>query len=468
MSTRRQCLAAGTRAGLAIAGLGGMGAGPARGAEAPPAVPAAASAPEWRNWSGIQSCRPTQLATPATADEVAAWLRASRGPVRCAGAGHSFTALVPTDGTLLSLDRLTGVTAADPQAARVSARAGTRIGLLARALDPLGLALYNQPDIDVQTLAGAHATGTHGTGVALPALHAHLRGLTLVDARGDSLHASRDERPELFDAARVSLGTLGVVTEVELDVRPRFFLRRRVWLAPTAKLLDEAPRHAQEHRHFEMYVLPLTGYSAGIVHDEVPAQPPTHVDAADEDVLRDLRHLRDWFGRFPALRRWIAQRLIDPDQKEESVDLSYRLLSTVRPTRFNESEYHVPRERGIACLREVIAALEARDDVFFPVEFRFIRGDDAWLSPFHGGDRCSIATHALQGEPYEYLVSALGPVFRRHGGRPHWGKLHDMGAAQLAAAYPRWADFQRLRRELDPQERFLNAFTRRLFGEEAR
>jgi FAD-linked oxidoreductase len=458
VTTRRECLAAG--AGLALAGLapapvsaGGTGSAPAAG--------------EWRNWSGIESCRPAAQPTPASAAEVAELLRGSAGPVRCAGAGHSFTPLVPTDGLLLSLDRLSGLVSADAAAGRVVARAGTRIGMLARTLDPLGLALFNQPDVDVQTLAGAYSTATHGTGAALPALHAHLRGLTLVTARGELLRASREQRPEVFDAARVALGTLGVLVEVELDVRPRFFLHRRVWLEPTGKLLEEAPRHAAEHRHFEMFVLPFTGYSAAIVHDEVPAQPPVRAAAADESVLDDLRHLRDWFGRFPGLRRWVAQRLIDPAQKEESVDLSWRQLSTMRPTRFNESEYHVPRAQGVDCLREVIATLETHDEAFFPVEFRFVRGDDAWLSPFHGGDRCSIAAHALQGESYDYLVQALGPVFRRHGGRPHWGKLHDMTARQLAAAYPRWADFQRVRRELDPQGRLLNPFTRRLFGEAA-
>ena len=464
MTRRRDVLAAG--AALATGGL-------ARATQSatPPSAATTGSAPvaegEWRNWSGIQSCRPVAQRTPATADEVAKILRTTAGVVRCAGAGHSFTALVPTDGQLFSLDRLSGIVAIDPATKRVTVGAGTRIGVLARALDPHGLALYNQPDIDVQTLAGAYSTGTHGTGVALPALHAHLHGLTLVTPQGETLLASREPEAEVFDAARVAMGTLGVITEVELDVRPRFLLRRRVWLDRTENLLEEAPGLAATHRHFEMYVLPFTGYSAGIIHDEVPAQATTHVDAADEKVLDDLRHLRDWFGRFPGLRRWVAQRLIDPDQKEESVDVSWRLLSTVRPTRFNESEYHVSRDQGIACLRDVIATLETRNDVFFPVEFRFIRGDDAWLSPFHGGDRCSIATHALQGEPYDYLVQAIGPVFRRHGGRPHWGKLHDMTATQLAAAYPRWNDFQRVRRALDPRGRMLNDFTRRILGETA-
>ncbi len=464
MIDRRHLLAAGAATALG-AGVALPLAGCTRPPQMPPEPPLAAG--EWRNWSGIARCHPAAQPVPASEDEVAALLRAGTGPVRCAGAGHSFTALVPTPGTLLSLDRLSGIVHADPATRRVTVGAGTRIGVLARALDPLGLALDNQPDIDVQTLAGAFATGTHGTGATLPAMHAHVTALRLVTPSGDVVAASRTQRPEVFDAARVAMGSLGVVTQVELAVRPRFFLKRRVWLERTERLLDEAPAHADRHRHFELYVLPFTGYSAAIAHDEVPEQAVAHARAADEQVLEDLRTLRTALGRFPAARRWVAQRLIGRHDPEESVDVSWRLLSTVRPTRFNETEYHVPRAQGVACLRDAIAALERRPDAFFPMEFRFIRGDDAWLSPFEGGDRCSIAVHAAQGEPHDYLVSDLGPVFRRHGGRPHWGKLHDLDAPALAALYPRWNDFQAVRRQLDPSGRMLNAFTRRVFGEDA-
>lgn len=146
-------------------------------------------------------------------------------------------------------------------------------------------------------------------------------------------------------------------------------------------------------------------------------------------------------------------------------DVSWKLLSTQRPTRFNESEGHVPRENGIACLREVLATLEKRNEVFFPIEFRYIRGDQAWLSPFHGRDSCSIAAHAMQGEPHDYLVSELGPVFRRHHARPHWGKLHDRSPAELRALYPQWNAFAAVRRELDPQGRMLTPYMRQLLGE---
>ncbi|HET6789086.1 MAG TPA: D-arabinono-1,4-lactone oxidase, partial [Aquabacterium sp.] len=137
---------------------------------------------------------------------------------------------------------------------------------------------------------------------------------------------------------------------------------------------------------------------------------------------------------------------------------------SVRNTRFNETEFHVPRAQGLACLRQILQALERRPDVFFPLEFRYVLGDDAWLSPFQGRDSCSIAVHAMVGEEHRYLIEALGPIFRRHGGRPHWGKLHDLPGAELATHYPRWKDFQALRSTLDPQGRLLNPYLKQWFG----
>jgi len=443
----------------------GLGAGLLMAAQARPGpAPAPAAVRPWQNWSGLQRCEPKAWLIPESEAQLQALLPGSQGTLRCVGAGHSFTALVPTDANLVSLDKLSGIVAVDKAAATVKVRAGTRLAQLARELDAHGLALHNQPDIDVQTLAGALATGTHGTGLTLPALHAEVQALRLVTPQGELRECSATQNAELFDAARVSLGALGVITEYTLRVRPRYMLRRKVWLERTEALLEKAPELARQHRHFELYVLPFTGYSAGILHDEVAGSTPERPHSADEDVLRDLRRLRDWLGRWPEMRRWAAAKLIDPAQVEHAQDWSHRLLSTVRPTRFNESEYHLPREAGIACLKDVLRTLEQRNEVFFPIEFRFIRADSAWLSPFFERDSCSVAAHAAAGEAHEYLIKELGPVFRRHGGRPHWGKLHDLDARQVAALYPRFADFQRLRQAIDPQGRMLNAHLAQLFG----
>lgn len=464
---RRTVLKAGAGIAVATALAGhGLQARAATDAAAPAAASAAVSQPiAWTNWSGIQRCVPRSIETPGNEAELADVLRkAGPGGVRCVGAGHSFTPLVPTDATMVSLDRMSELVSVDAQAQTVTLQAGARLALLSRQLDAQGFGLRNLPDIDTQSFAGAIATATHGTGRTLPALHADVIALRLMTPQGEVLECSEQRNPELLAAARVSLGSLGVLMQATVRVLPAFNLHRRVFLKPLQAMLDEAPALAEKHRNFEFYVLPHTGYAAGIVNDVYTGSDTVQPPSADEDMLRDLRRLRDWLGWFPSLRRWVANRLIDGEQTEEAKNRSWKLLSTQRPTKFNETECHVPREDGIACVREVISALERRDDVFFPLEFRFVKADDAWLSPFHERDSCSIAVHAAQGEPYDYLLSEIGPIYRKYRGRPHWGKLHDLGPAQLATLYPRWNDFLALRAKLDPQGRMLNPYLRQLFG----
>lgn len=460
---RRQFLKAGAfvaGGGIAAAKAGRALAAPAASTDGPGAQPAVV----WRNWSGLQQCKAQAMATPADEAEIAAHLRSSTGIVRCVGSGHSFSPLVPTDGTILALDRLSGIVSTDSAALTATVKAGTRLSLLSRQLDGSGLALPNLPDIDMQTVAGAIGTGTHGTGANLPALHADVLALRIVTPQGEVIDCDARRRPEIFDAARVSLGSLGVITQVTLRTVPAYNLHRKVRLMPLEELLQRAPDLARTHRNFEFFYLPFTGYAAMITHDNYSGSDVLMPESQDEEALRDLRRLRDWLGKMPRLRRWVAGKLIDSHETEEAKNRSWKLLATSRRTRFNESECHVPRDAGIACVTEVIGALEKRNDVFFPVEFRLVKGDDAWLSPFYRRDSCSIAVHAAHDEAWEYLVSDIGRIFRKYDGRPHWGKLHDFSAKELAALYPRWNDFQEVRRRMDPRGRMLNAHLRTAFG----
>jgi FAD-linked oxidoreductase len=448
-------LRGGTLAQLVLPGAHAQGATPGG---------AATSQRRWQNWSGLQHATPANWATPATEAQVQQLLRSTKGEIRPAGSAHSFTALVPTSANLVSLDRLASVIQIDKTKMTVTAQAGMRIGALARALDAQGLALRNQPDVDVQTLAGAISTGTHGTGAQLPALHDDVVGMRLVKADGSVVSIQVDQDPDLMAAARVSLGSLGLITQLTLRVVPAFDLARHVWLQPLEQLIHEAPQLAAKHRHFEFYVLPHTGYAAGIRHDVYTGTNLLLPQSGGEDVLGDLKMLRDWLGRFPKLRRWAAQQAIDPNMTEEARHRSFRLLSSVRPTRFNETEWHLPRERALNCLKEVVSKLESRNEVFFPLEFRFVRRDEAWLSPFHDQDCCSIAIHTAADEPWQYLIDDFTPIFRAHRGRPHWGKLHNLRETELSKMYPRWDEFQAVRRRFDPHDRLLNAHLRQVFG----
>jgi FAD-linked oxidoreductase len=421
----------------------------------------------WRNWSGIASSYPALRAGPATDEDVLSVLRDGPAPVRAVGAGHSFTALVPTNGTLLSLDGMAGIVDHDAVTHQATVLAGTRLGELGAALAAVGQCMPNLPDINKQSLGGAIATATHGSGVRSAALHAQIIAMRIATPALGLVDCSRTEHPEIFDVARVGLGAFGVVTRCRLQNVPSVRLLKRVEIRRTNEVIEDWPAMRERHRNAEFFVLPFTGMSATVTHDETERPVGSRAQPQDSAVLLDLKWLRDWTGFSSALRRHLAQAAMAQLKPEESVEDAWKVLSNERDVRFNEMEYHVPRESQIDALKEILAAIEThRPDVFFPIEVRSIARDDAWLSPFHDRDSGSLAVHAYYKDDYQFLFELIEPILRRFGGRPHWGKLHSLSARELAPMYPRWRDAMEIRATLDPQGRLLNPFLRRLFGDE--
>jgi FAD-linked oxidoreductase len=464
MVSRRAVLAGGGVAALAVAGVaGGEAALRASRDHELPDLPETDAQGHllWRNWSGIQSAYPAARAAPSSEDELASLLKAARPPVRVVGAGHSFTALVPTPGTLVTLDAMQGVTGHDAARLQANVRTGSRLGALGPALAGIGQEMLTLPDINKQSLGGALGTGTHGTGQTLTAIHGAVQSFRMVTAGGDVVEASRDNNGDVFHAALVGLGAFGVITEVTLQNRALTRIRKRVYAVKTQDALDQWPALKAQHRNAEIYILPFTGMSAIITGDATgdPVQP--RGPDTDTDTLMGLKALRDWCAYFPALRRAIGQRVIAGTKLSEAVDDGWKLLSNERPVRFNEMEYHLPAEAQAQAALDVLAAVEAnRPDVFFPFELRSIAADDAWLSPFYQRDSGSIAVHAYYQNDYQFLFQIVEPILRRHGGRPHWGKLNSLRARDFAALYPRWKDAAAVRQSLDPQGKLLNDYVR--------
>ncbi|MEH6694980.1 MAG: D-arabinono-1,4-lactone oxidase [Hyphomonas sp.] len=419
----------------------------------------------WMNWSGVQRATPTEISLPVSEDDVSAVVASAPGHVRPFGSGHSFTGLAPSEGVMVDVSRLTGMKALDATTGQAVFGAGTRLFQMATELSEVGRALPNLPDIDVQTLAGSFSTATHGTGETLTALHDHVAGFRLVTATGDVLDVTRESHPDIFAAGRVSLGALGVITQYTLKTVPSFNLHRKVWVEPIDDLIARAEDLAGTHRNFEFYYFPHTGYGAAISHDLHEGPVTGRGDDIDDETLDQLKMLRNQFGWSPWLRRKIIGAALPKGTIEDFSDSSYKLLSTTRPTKFNEMEYHLPRENGIKALKQVIAQLETHKHVFFPMEVRFIAPDDAWLSPFNSGPHISVAIHAAVDEPYDYFYSEIEPIHRANGGRPHWGKHHSLGKDELMLLYPKFGDFLALRRELDPAGKFLNPHLAHMFGE---
>ncbi len=418
----------------------------------------------WMNWSGIERATPKQIAAPTSVDEIVETLKSSPAPIRAVGSGHSFSPLVPSEGTILDIGAIAGLQKYDTVAQTASFGAGTRLQNAARALGEHGLGFKNMPDIDIPTFAGACSTGTHGTGYNMTAIHDYVEGFQLVTASGDIKEVSRGSDPDLFAAGKVSLGALGIITRYDLKVSKEVNLRRTVTVLPIGELLEQFENNFKNHRNFEFYYLPNTGMAAAIVLDlhegEITGRAPTQ----DDDTLEQLQSLRDNFGWAPWLRSKIAQTALKPGVFEDESDKSWKLLSTARPTKFNEMEYHVPLNEGLKTVQKIIEMADSRNFFFFPIEVRVTAPDDAWLSPFNDGRRVSISIHAARNEKYDYFFSEFEPVFLKMGGRPHWGKLHSLGAKQLANIYPKFEQFAELRRGLDPGGKFASPYMKKIWG----
>lgn len=453
--TRRELLK-----GLGALGLlGALGPGQAQAKAARP-IP-------WRNWSGAQSCLPAARLAPANEGLLAEALRTATTGLRPVGSGHSFSALVPTDGAVLSLANLHGMIGHDAKALTSEWWAGTPISQMGAPLQQAGLALPNMADIDYQTLGGAIATSTHGTGPRFGSYSDQVTGLRLLTANGDAIDCDAQHHPYVFDAARCSLGALGVVTRVRLQNRKAFRLHRREWVQRTEELLEDVPRLLREHDHFEMNVLLHSDVAVAMAMDETD-DPRTLAKEPGGDVdkvaLLQRVHL-EWRNSprgYARVLNFLAKHAVS---FPEVIDDSWKVFANVRDVRFNEMEYEVPAEAGPACLREILKKIrDEKIDTFFPIEYRYVRRDNAMLSMFQGRDSCAISVHQYYRMDHHNVFAQIEPIFWKYEGRPHWGKLHSLNARLLAPLYPRWKEFLAVREALDPGGKFLNAHLRSVLG----
>ncbi len=426
-----------------------------------------------RNWAGDLRWRPARIDRPATHAELVAAVRGTDLPIRVLGAGHSSSPLAATEHQAIRLDRLRGLASVDPARREAAVWAGTRIRDLGPQLAQHGLALENEGDIDAQALAGALATATHGTGARLGCIASRAVGLTLVTARGETLVLTRERDGARFLAAAVSLGCLGVVSQVRLPVRPAYRLRDVRRTIPLDQCLAEIDATAAAHRHFEFLWFPYTDVALTKTLDIVGGGPP-HEDGS-RAWLTDLvwDNLAFWLScqvcrvvpRWtPALNRLGARAV----GEAEYAGPAHRVFPTPRHVRFHEMEYAVPAARGPDCVGEIRAFItDRRLPVSFPLHYRLVAQDDLLLSPFHGRDSAAISVHVFRPLACQEIFDGVEAIFRNHAGRPHWGKKHSARPPYLRSLYPRWEEFLDIRAELDPTGRFLNPYLRSLLLDEA-
>jgi L-gulonolactone oxidase len=424
---------------------------------------------EWRNWSGEQSCRPARIVRPGGTTEVSAAVeQAARDGhvVKAVGCGHSFTPAALTDGVMVDLARMDKVLDADRSSGLVRVQAGITLRALNKQIASFGLGMENLGDIDRQTLAGALATGTHGTGATLRNLSSQVVGMELVTGSGEVVRVEGDD----LRAARVSLGALGLVTEVTLRCMPAYVLRGVDAPVPLEELIYTLDAHVDSHRHFEFFLFPHAQHALTRTNDIVdgPAEPWSRQKLWVEQRLlgtHTLRAICEIGKREPRAIPFLNRAVTRLAGKTVHVDRSDRIFCSPRDVRFTEMEYAIPRGEAVTVLREVLAMIDRdRIAVNFPIEMRFVAPDDAFLSPAFGRDTAYVAVHMFQGMEWEPFFRAYEEIARSHVGRPHWGKRHFQTAETLAPLYPEWDRFAAVRARLDPDGRFAGVYADRVLG----
>ena len=388
--------------------------------------------PSWSNWAGNVTCHPRRIARPATVAELQQLVASTALETRVAGAGHSFAPLCATDGLLLDLSALTGVLAVDAAHGTATVAAGTRISDLGEPLRAAGVALANQGDVDTQAIAGATATGTHGSG-GFGSLATMVRSAEVVLPSGDLVKQAGD--------AGLTLGLLGVIVSLTLDVVPAYKLHERTWHCAYGEAEERwAEAAAEGARNLEFFWLP----------------------ELDRCVFKAFAESTDepWGEPSPPPQ---PPGTIERYLKPERVDWSHRIYPSERVARFVEMEYAVPADAAFGTLMALRALMRTRHpELTWAVEFRGQAADALALSPTQGRDVVTISLHATPGDAWQPGFAAAERLLLDAGGRPHWGKLRGIGDDDLAALYLRLDEFRTRRREVDPAGRLLNAYLRPL------
>lgn len=429
----------------------------------------------WRNWARTESVRPIRVERPSSPGAVQRAVRAAAGsglPIKAAGAGHSFTGIAVAPGVLLELDDLTGLVSVDRERRLATVRAGTRLSELSRLLAPHGLALQNLGDIDRQTISGAISTGTHGTGIGFTGLAARVRAVTIVTGDGSLRRVSADESPELLPAFSLGLGALGVLVDVTIECVEAFVLSAVESPEPLDATIADAERRARASDHFEFYWFPHTRVALTKTNTRLPTgsarAPLPHVKRwVDDDLLANGLYRAVCAtgtvlpGAVPGLNR-AATKLTG---SRRFTDHSHRVFTTTRTVRFAEMEYAIPVADLPAVLDELGRLIDARRwRISFPLEIRFAAADDLWLSTASERESAYVAVHRYYRDGHEQYFRAAEEIFRRHSGRPHWGKIHYLAADDLRELYPHFDDFVGLRNEVDPRRVFSNPYLDRVLG----
>lgn len=390
---------------------------------------------EWRNWSESIRFTPAAIELPANEaqlQEIVAGAYRNKRTLRTVGASHSCSGIFATHDTLISMENFKGQVLIDPVNLRANVSAAMTVEEIGELLFKQGLGMENTGHINKQRIAGAVSTGTHGAGKRLHNLSGQLYGVRLVNGTGDIREFNEDDDPQMMQALKVSLGALGVFTQVTLKVLPAFRLRRRQYCAALNDCLNALDQMMDENRNFCFYWYPRR----------------------DDVSIRTWNFEEEHKSRLPFGKIY-----------KESTGWGKDVLPTEQKLKYNELEYSVDAAVAVDCFQEIRKRIleKYRKLVAWRVLFRPVAPDNVMLSNAYKRESVAITVHQNATLPYKEYFDDIESIFQSFGGRPHWGKKHAMRAKDLELLYPEWENFQRIRREMDPGNIFLNDYLKRIF-----
>lgn len=412
---------------------------------------------EW-NWAGNHRYAASRIATPRSVDELRELIAGARS-VRALGSRHSFNDLADTDDLLVSTAGLPGGVRIDAEARTATVGGGVRYGDLARELEAAGWALHNLASLPHISVAGAIATSTHGSGDRNGTLATAVAGLRILRADGEVVELRRGD--DDFDGAVVSLGALGVVLEVTLDIRPTFTVRQRLfggvpWEAVTSRF-DEVTSAAYSVSLFTNW--DEEAVSLGWIKELADTPSPIGDDFFGAPALTEARHMIATMDV-----RNTTEQLGVPGPWSERL-AHFRFEFTPSNGAEIQSEYLVPRANAVTAIDAVRSLAPLIAPLLQISEIRTAAADDLWLSSAYGTDVVGLHfTWVRDQEGVEAVLPALEDALLPLGARPHWGKLYLDPAGVVPTLYPRLDDFRTLAERFDPTGRFRNPFLTRLLG----
>lgn len=425
----------------------------------------------WRNWSGSVTAQPEEIAKPATLDDIVALVKRcadSGKTIRPVGSGHSFTPLAAAQHVLVSLDNYAGLEHIDRETLNVTVKAGTKLKALGQILAENGFAQENLGDINEQSIAGAISTGTHGTGVDFGNIATQVTALTLVDGTGRIINCSETENPNLFKAAQISLGALGLIVSVTLRVIPAYTLQIDIRKKSLSECLANLEAYKRDNRHFEYHWIPYTDTVQAKftnLSSETPRGKSLGQKFNEYAIENGALWLFSAFNRQFRVSERVCKTMAAFITDTSGVSHAHEVFASARLVKFQEMEYNLPTAHFERAVAEIDAMIRREKiQVHIPIECRFVRGDDIYLSPAYGRDSAYIAVHMFKGMPHQHYFEQVEAICLKYEGRPHWGKMHTRTAESLTAMYPQWGAFQQQRDLCDPQRVFTTPYIASLLG----